>query len=53
MNKVITKTRQDKRVITIIEYGIIVAIIAIIVIAGVKLLGMNLGGTSSTVATGV
>jgi pilus assembly protein Flp/PilA len=45
--------RQDRRGVTAIEYGMIAAFIAVVIISGVKLLGSHLSSIFSTVATSV
>jgi pilus assembly protein Flp/PilA len=45
--------RRDDRGATAVEYGLMVALIAIVVIAAVTLLGTNLSGLFQTVAVQV
>jgi pilus assembly protein Flp/PilA len=45
--------RRDDRGATAVEYGLIVALIAIVIIVAVALLGRNLKGTFNTVASSV
>lgn len=51
MSKFINKLRKGKKGVTAIEYGLIAALIAIAIIAGVKLVGTELSGTFNTVGT--
>jgi pilus assembly protein Flp/PilA len=44
--------RKDEGV-TAIEYGLIAALIAVAIIAGLTLLGVNLGATFNTIAAAV
>ncbi len=42
--------KTDRRAVTAIEYGLIAALIAVVIITSVKLVGTNLGTTFTTVA---
>ena len=53
MRNVITKFRISERGATAVEYGLMVALIAIVIIGAVTLLGGNLKGLFNTVATSV
>ena len=44
---------RDERGATAVEYGLMVALIAIVIIAAVALLGNNLNGLFNTVANSV
>ena len=44
---------RDERGATAVEYGLMVALIAIVIIAAVTLLGGNLSGLFNTVATSI
>lgn len=41
---------QDEEGVTAIEYGLIAALIAVVIIASVRLVGTNLNGVFSTIA---
>jgi pilus assembly protein Flp/PilA len=43
--------RHDKRAVTALEYGLIAALIAVVIITGVTSLGTSLSSTFNTVAT--
>lgn len=45
--------RTDRRGVTMLEYGLIAALIAVVCIAGVKVLGTDLNTTFNTVAASV
>lgn len=45
--------RADDRGVTSVEYGIMVALIAIVIIAAVTAIGLNLSGLFNQVATAV
>lgn len=45
--------RTDRRGVTMLEYGLIAALIAVVCIAGVKVLGTDLNTTFNTVASSV
>ena len=47
------RTVRDDRGATAVEYGLIVALIAVVIIVAVVLLGRNLSGTFNTVASSV
>ena len=51
MRKFIQKLAKSKAGVTAIEYGLIAALIAIIIIGAVAAVGTNLSTTFSTVAT--
>ena len=51
-NKVISELRNDRGA-TAVEYGLMVALIAIVIIGAVMALGTNLKGLFNTVATSV
>jgi len=53
MSKIITKFASQERGATAVEYGLMVALIAIVIIAAVTLLGGNLNNLFNTVATSV
>ena len=42
---------RDKRGATAIEYGLLAALIAVVIIASVKIVGTNLNGVFTTVST--
>ena len=44
------KFRNDTRGVTALEYGLIAALIGGVIVAGVTLLGGNVGGTFSSIA---
>ena len=51
MRNLITKLIRDENGATAIEYGLIAALIAVVIIAAVKLVGTNLSTTFNSVAT--
>ncbi|MDF3835121.1 Flp family type IVb pilin [Cupriavidus basilensis] len=54
MQNLIAKTKQfirDENGVTAIEYGLIAALIAVVIIAAVKAVGTNLSTTFNTIAT--
>ncbi len=55
MTKLVAKlqARQTDKGATAVEYGLMVALIAIVIIVAVSLLGKNLSGLFNTVATSV
>jgi pilus assembly protein Flp/PilA len=50
MNKLFSKFMADESGVTAIEYGLIAALIAVIIIGAVTVVGTSLSGTFSTVA---
>lgn len=44
---------KDEEGATAVEYGLIAALIAVVIIAAVSLLGTNISGTFNTIATTV
>jgi pilus assembly protein Flp/PilA len=53
MIKVFKKFASEEDGVTAIEYGLIAALIAVAIIAGVTLVGSNLGNTFNTVGSAV
>jgi pilus assembly protein Flp/PilA len=53
MSNLISRFLRDESGATAIEYGLIAAGIAVVIIAAVQLVGTNLTGTFSSVATAV
>jgi pilus assembly protein Flp/PilA len=53
MTNLISRFLRDESGATAIEYGLIAAGIAVVIIAAVQLVGTNLTGTFSSVATAV
>jgi pilus assembly protein Flp/PilA len=53
MKQLFARVRKDEVGATAIEYGLIAAAIAVVILASVKLLGTNLNTTFSTVASAV
>jgi pilus assembly protein Flp/PilA len=53
MNKLLTRFLNDKSGATAIEYGLIAAGIAVVIITAVKLVGTNLTTTFDSVANAV
>ncbi|HEX3675323.1 MAG TPA: Flp family type IVb pilin [Rhizomicrobium sp.] len=53
MKNLVTRFVRDESGATAIEYGLIAAGIAVVIIAAVQLVGTNLKGTFSTVAGAV
>jgi pilus assembly protein Flp/PilA len=47
------KNKIQERGASLVEYGLLVALIAVICIAAVKLLGSNVSASFSTIASGV
>jgi pilus assembly protein Flp/PilA len=50
MTKFVTRFMKDESGATAIEYGLIAALIAVVIIAGVTSLGANIGTVFNTVA---
>jgi len=50
MRKIFSRFAADTAGVTAIEYGLIAALIAVIIIGAVTVVGTNLSGTFSTVA---
>jgi len=46
----LTKLRNDKRGVTAVEYGLIAALIAILIIGGVSAIGTKLSSVFSTIS---
>lgn len=53
LSETVTRTRQDEKGATAVEYGIMVALIAVVIIVAVSLLGGNLKTTFDGVACSV
>ncbi len=53
MSKFVTSFMKDESGATAIEYGLIAALIAVVIIAGATTLGKNVGNTMNTVGTAV
>ena len=53
MSKFVTSFMKDESGATAIEYGLIAALIAVVIIAGASTLGKNVGGVFNTIATNV
>jgi len=53
MKNLVSKFLTDESGATAIEYGLIAAGIAVVIIAAVQLVGSNLSGTFNTVAAAV
>jgi pilus assembly protein Flp/PilA len=53
MSKTITRFLRDESGATAIEYGLIAALIAVVIIGAVQLVGTNLSTTFSTIAAKV
>ena len=51
--KEIIKKEKKQRGASLVEYGLLVALIAVICIAAVKLLGTNVSNSFSNIASGV
>ena len=51
MNNYLFRFYRDESGVTAIEYGLIAALIAVVIIGAVSLVGTNLSGTFSSVAT--
>ena len=51
MNTAVRKFLRDKTAATAIEYGLIAALVAIVIITGVKSVGTKLSTTFSTLST--
>ena len=47
------KVRKDEAGVTALEYGLIAALIAVVIVASVKLVGTNLASTFSAIASSV
>ncbi|HEY0105436.1 MAG TPA: Flp family type IVb pilin [Rhizomicrobium sp.] len=50
MNNLFARFVRDESGATAIEYGLIAALIAVVIIGAIQLVGTNLSGTFSTVA---
>ncbi|MBS1038064.1 Flp family type IVb pilin [Gluconobacter cerinus] len=53
MKTIVSRARKDEVGATAIEYGLIAAAIAVVIIGAVKTVGTNLSGTFSTVGSAV
>lgn len=53
MRKIVTRFMNDEGGATAIEYGLIAALVAVVIIVGLTSLGSTLNGTFSNVATNV
>jgi pilus assembly protein Flp/PilA len=53
MNNLFARFVRDESGATAIEYGLIAALIAVVVIGAVQLVGSNLSGTFTTVANNI
>jgi len=53
MSKVITRFIRNESGATAIEYGLIAALIAVVIIGAVQLLGTNLSATFTTIASSI
>jgi pilus assembly protein Flp/PilA len=53
MSKIVTRFMKDESGATAIEYGLIAALIAVVIIAGASTLGKNVGTTFNTIAGNV
>ena len=53
MSKFVTSFMKDESGDTALEYGLIAALIAVVIIAGATTLGKNVGNTMNTIATNV
>jgi pilus assembly protein Flp/PilA len=53
MKTIVTRFLQDESGVTAIEYGLIAAGIAIVILTAVKSVGTNLSGTFSNVAANI
>jgi pilus assembly protein Flp/PilA len=51
MRKFVTKLAGDKKGVTALEYALIAALVAVVIIGGVSLLGSNVSKVFSTVAS--
>jgi pilus assembly protein Flp/PilA len=50
MRKFLTKLKSNKEGVTALEYALIAALVAVVIIGGVSLLGTNVSKVFSTVA---
>lgn len=53
MSKFATRFIKDESGATAIEYGLIAALIAVVIIAGASTVGTNLGSKFNTIATNI
>jgi pilus assembly protein Flp/PilA len=53
MKKFLNKIRKDESGATAIEYGLIAALIAVVLISSLGLLGNNISGSFNTISTKV
>ena len=51
MTKFLRALRDDERAVTALEYALIAALVAVVIIGGVSLLGTNVSKVFSTVAS--
>jgi pilus assembly protein Flp/PilA len=51
MKRILTRFAQDKSGVTAIEYGLIAALVAVVIITAVTTMGGNLKSTFDSVAT--
>lgn len=49
--KILSGFKGDRRGVTALEYGLIAAVIAVVIIAGASQLGNQIGTTFNTIAT--
>lgn len=50
---VLNRSKGDRRGVTALEYGLIAAVIAVVIIAGASTLGNNIGTSFNKVSTAV
>ncbi len=53
MSKIVTRLLKDEGGATAIEYGLIAALVAVVIIVGLTSLGTNLNGTFTNISTNV
>ena len=53
MSKLVTSFMKDESGATAIEYGLIAALIAVVIIGGATALGTKIGNTFNTIGTSV
>ncbi len=53
LNKFLTALKTDRRAVTMLEYGIIAALVAVVAIGGLTTLGTSLNGQFVKIGTAV
>ena len=53
MTKFLTSLKSDRRAVTMLEYGLIAALVAIVAITGLTTLGSSLNGRFNSIASNI